>query len=107
LQKSSILEALCGGNIATESIHSDHCHRMAVALETHYGVPRKALEFYDVHIQVEADHEDRAVQLLEKLAVNDEEQSRGLLALRRAITARRIFADGAYQAFIGRANGNP
>ena len=107
LQKSSILEALCGGNIATESIHSDHCHRMAVALETHYGVPRKALEFYDVHVQVEADHEDRAVQLLEKLAVNDEEQSRGLLALRRAITARRIFADGAYQAFIGRANGNP
>ena len=107
LQKSSILEALCGGNIATESIHSDHCHRMAVALETHYGIPRKDLEFYDVHAEVEADHEDRAVQLLEKLAVSDEEQSRGLLALRRAITARRIFADGAYQAFIGRANGNP
>jgi len=47
------------------------------------------------------------VQLLEKLAVTDEEQSRGRLALRRALTARQIFADGAYQAFIGRANGNP
>jgi pyrroloquinoline quinone (PQQ) biosynthesis protein C len=74
---------------------------MAVALETHYGIPRKDLEFYYVHIEVEQDHENRAVQLLEKLAVSDEEQSRGLLALRRAITARRIFADGAYQAFVG------
>jgi len=99
LQKSSILEALCGGNIATESIHSDHCHRMAVAMETHYGVSRKDLEFYYVHAEVEVDHENRAVQLLEKLAVTDEEQLRGLLALRRAVTARRIFADGAYQAF--------
>ena len=46
------------------------------------------------------------LQLLEKLAVSDEEQSRGLLALRRAITVRRIFADGAYQAFIGGGNGS-
>lgn len=100
LQKSSILEALCGGNIATESIHSDHCYKMGVALETHYGIARKDLEFYHVHVEVEVDHEQRAVQLLEKLAVSDEEQSRGLLALRRAITARRIFADGAYHAFV-------
>lgn len=105
LQKSSILEALCGGNIATESIHSDHCHKMAVALETHYGIHPKDLEFYYVHVEVETDHENRAVQLLEKLAVTDEEQSRGRLALRRAITARQIFADGAYQAFVGRAKG--
>jgi hypothetical protein len=68
---------------------------------------RKDLEFYYVHVEVEADHEDRAVQLLEKPAVNDDEQTRGLLALRRAITARRIFAGGAYQAFIGLGNGKP
>lgn len=100
LQRSSILEALCGGNIATESIHSNHCHDMAVALETHYGIPREALEFYYVHVEVEGDHEQRAVRLLEKLAVSDGEQARGLLALRRAITARRLFADGAYEAFV-------
>jgi pyrroloquinoline quinone (PQQ) biosynthesis protein C len=41
LQKSSILEALCGGNIATVSIHSNHRHRMAVALETHYGISKR------------------------------------------------------------------
>lgn len=100
LQRSSILEALCGGNIATESIHNTHCQKMAIALETRYGVPREALEFYYVHVEVEKDHEERAVRILEKIAVNDEQQARGLLALRRAITARRIFADGAYGALV-------
>ena len=100
LQRSSILEALCGGNIATESIHGNHCSQMAEALKKHYGVPLEALEFYYVHAEVEVDHESRAVRILEKLAVTDEQQARGLLALRRAITARRIFADGAYEAFV-------
>jgi len=41
----------------------------------------------------------RAVSILPKLAVSDEEQARGRLAMRRAITARRICADGMLDAF--------
>jgi len=101
LQRSSTLEALCGGNIATESINPIHMQRMAEALETHYGLPRSALDFYYVHVEVEGDHAARAVRILEKLAVTDEEQARGRLAMRRAITARRICADGLFEAFVG------
>jgi pyrroloquinoline quinone (PQQ) biosynthesis protein C len=100
LQRSSTLEALCGGNIATESINPVHMERMARALDKHYGVAREALDFYYVHIEVEDDHAARAVRLLERLAVSDEEQARGRLALRRAITARRICADGMLAAFV-------
>jgi len=100
LQRSSTLEALCGGNIATESINPIHMQRMAQAFERHYGVPRSALDFYHVHMEVEAEHADRAVRILEKLAVTDEAQARGLLAMRRAITARRICADGLREAFV-------
>jgi pyrroloquinoline quinone (PQQ) biosynthesis protein C len=99
LQRSSTLEALCGGNIATESINPIHMQRMATALEKHYGVPRDALDFYDVHVEVEGDHAERAVRILESIARTDEEQARGRLALRRAITARRICADGMLEAF--------
>lgn len=102
LQRSSTLEALCGGNIATESINPIHMQRMAEALEQHYGVPRASLDFYYVHMEVEGDHADRAVRILEKLAVTEQEQARGLLALRRAVTARRICADGMLEAFAGR-----
>lgn len=105
LQRASTLEALCGGNIATESINAIHCERMAGALERHYGLPQSALEFYQVHMEVEEDHRDRAVRILEKLAVTDAEQAQARLAMRRAITARRIAADGMLEAFAGRNAG--
>ncbi|HUF91735.1 MAG TPA: iron-containing redox enzyme family protein [Candidatus Limnocylindria bacterium] len=100
LQRASTLEALCGGNIATESINHIVSARMAQAMEKHYGVPRAALDFYHEHMEVEEDHRDRALAILARVAVTDEEQKRGLLALRRAIAARRICADGMYEAFV-------
>jgi pyrroloquinoline quinone (PQQ) biosynthesis protein C len=101
LQRSSTLEALCGGNIATESINHIVSQRMAAAMAKHYGVPRPALEFYYEHMEVEKDHRDRALRILEKIAVTDAEQARGRLALRRALTARRICADGMLETFVG------
>ena len=103
LQRSSTIEALCGGNIATESLNAIHVQRMADALERHYGVARAALDFYHVHMEVEGDHADRAVRILSQLATTDEAQARGRLAMRRAITARRICADGMLEAFVGSA----
>jgi pyrroloquinoline quinone (PQQ) biosynthesis protein C len=100
LQRSSTLEALCGGNIATESINPIHMQRMAQAMERHYGVPKSALDFYHVHMEVEGDHAERAVRILSALAVTEAEQKRGLLAMRRAIAARRICADGMLEAFV-------
>jgi pyrroloquinoline quinone (PQQ) biosynthesis protein C len=100
LQRSSTIEALCGGNIATESINPIHMQRMAHAMEKHYGVPASTLDFYYVHMEVEGDHADRAVRIIEKLAVTDADQARGLLGMRRAITARRICADGLLEAFV-------
>src|SRR5206468_9720124 len=49
LQRAGTIEALCGGNIATESINATHVVRMAQALEKHYGIPKSALDFYYVH----------------------------------------------------------
>src|SRR5207247_1706898 len=77
LQRSSTIEALCGGNIATESLNATHVQRMADALERHYGVARAALDFYHVHMEVEGDHADRAVRILSALATSDEAQARG------------------------------
>ena len=53
LQRSSTLEALCGGNIATESINHIATKRAAESMERHYGVPREALDFYYVHMEIE------------------------------------------------------
>jgi pyrroloquinoline quinone (PQQ) biosynthesis protein C len=100
LQREGTLEALCGGNIATESINHIVSARMAAAMEKHYGVPRASLDFYYEHMEVEEDHGERAIQILSKIALTDATQARGRLALRRAITVRRLCADGMYQAFV-------
>jgi pyrroloquinoline quinone (PQQ) biosynthesis protein C len=102
LQRAGTVEALCGGNIATESINPIHMQRMAHAMEKHYGVPAPALEFYHVHMEVEADHAERAVRIIETLCATERDQKRGLSAMRRAITARRICADGMLDAFVTR-----
>jgi pyrroloquinoline quinone (PQQ) biosynthesis protein C len=100
LQRSSTIEALCGGNIATESLNAIHVQKMAGALEKHYGVPPEALDFYHVHMEVEGDHADRAVRILAPLVTTDADQARARLAMRRAITARRICCDGMLSAFV-------
>jgi hypothetical protein len=69
-------------------------------MERHYGVPKPALAFDDVHMEVEGDHSDRAVRILEQLCVSDADQTRGLSAMRRAITARRICVDGLMESFV-------
>lgn len=100
LQREGTLEALCGGNIATESINHVVSGRMAAAMEKHYGVSRANLDFYYEHMEVEEEHGARAIRILSKIALTDKEQARGRLALRRAITVRRLCADGMYDAFV-------
>ena len=53
-------------------------------------------------MEVGGDRADRAAGVLSKLAITDEEQARGRLVMGRAITARRICADGMLQARVGR-----
>jgi pyrroloquinoline quinone (PQQ) biosynthesis protein C len=103
LQREGPLAALCGGNIATESINHIVSARMAEAMEKHYGVPRASLDFYHEHMEVEEDHGERAVRILESIALTDADQARGRQALRRAITVRRLCADGMYDAFVSRS----
>ena len=100
LQREGTLEALCGGNIATESINHIVSARLAEAMEKHYGVARADLDFYYEHMEVEEDHGERAVKILEKIALTDAAQVRGRLALRRAIAVRRLCADGMYDSFV-------
>jgi pyrroloquinoline quinone (PQQ) biosynthesis protein C len=100
LQREGTIEALCGGNIATESINAMHVVRMAQALEKYYAVPKSALAFYFVHAHAEEDHANRAMHILTGLCVSEAAQKTGLLAMRRAITARRICVDGLMEAFV-------
>jgi pyrroloquinoline quinone (PQQ) biosynthesis protein C len=101
LQEDGLLEALCGGALATESINAEASRRLYDAFRTHYGVAEEYLDFYRVHAGVEEEHGAKAVALVNQLVESESDRRRGWLALRRAIVARWLAADGIYQA-IGR-----
>jgi pyrroloquinoline quinone (PQQ) biosynthesis protein C len=98
LQRDGLLEALCGGAVATESINAVASTRFYEAFKTHYGVADEYLAFYRVHAGVEEEHGAKAVQLVDRLAQTGEAQARGWLAMRRAITVRWLAADGIAHA---------
>jgi len=100
LQREGLLEALCGGGIATESVNAIASARLYEAFRTHYGIADEYLGFYSVHAGVEEEHGAKAVGLVNRLAPTEEARKRGWLAMRRAITARWLAADGMYHAFI-------
>jgi pyrroloquinoline quinone (PQQ) biosynthesis protein C len=94
LQREGPLEALCGGAVATESINATVSTRLYEAFRTHYGVAEQYLDFYRVHAGVEEEHGSKAVAVVDRLAQTEEARARGWLAMRRAITARWLAADG-------------
>ena len=76
---------------------------LAEARDTHPWLHHRLFRVYYEHMGVEEDHGERAVPILEGVAVTDVDHARGRLALRRAIAARRICAEGMYEAFVGNA----
>lgn len=102
LQREGLLEALCGGAIATESVNALASARFLEAFRTHYRVPEASLGFFAVHAGVEEEHGAQAVALVNRLAATEEARERGAVAMRRAIAVRWLAADGMYQAIFGR-----
>src|SRR5579884_1455353 len=100
LQREGLLEALCGGALATESVNGIASARLYDAFRTHYGIADEYLDFYRVHAGVEEEHGAQAVTLVNRLAATEADQKRGWLAMRRAITVRWLAADGMYQAIV-------
>ena len=105
LQREGLLEALCGGAIATESVNAEASARFLEAFRTHYGIPEEYLGFYSVHAGVEEEHGSKAVELVNRLAVDEEARKRGWLAMRRAVVVRWLAGDGMYEAIVGRRPG--
>jgi hypothetical protein len=98
LQASSLLEALCGGAIASEAINHEHSGKMLEAYRRHYGVADRQLTFYEVHAGgIEEEHGERGVELVDRLADSEAARNLGRLALRRAIAARTAAADAMYR----------
>jgi len=83
LTREQALEWLCIRGVGMERANAGICAAMSEGLRKHYGLPRSATRFFDVHASVDEDHGDFAVQVLRRL---------GTTPARRAELERKIVA---------------
>lgn len=102
LQREGLLEALCGGAIATESVNAIASARFLEAFRTHYNIADEYLDFFAVHAGVEEEHGAKAMALVNRLAPTEADRQRGWTAMRRAVIVRWLAGDGLYEAIMGR-----
>jgi pyrroloquinoline-quinone synthase len=76
------LEGVAAINLAAEGQVAGAFEPFARALERHYGVPRSAVAFWDVHEVADRDHSDVGDHIVIKHAATDETQS----GVRRAVS---------------------
>lgn len=67
LTREQALEWLCIRGVGMERANAGICAAMSEALREHYGLPRSATRFFDVHASVDEDHGEFAVQVLRRL----------------------------------------
>jgi pyrroloquinoline-quinone synthase len=72
LSREQALEWLCIRGVGMERANAAICSAMGRALREHYGLPRSATRFFDVHASVDEDHGEFAVKVLQRLGTTPE-----------------------------------
>jgi pyrroloquinoline-quinone synthase len=64
------------------------------ALRDHYGLDRRTLEFYEIHVEAEDEHGDNAMKAVEWFAQTAEQQARVRRAFRWSVLAHTAMIEG-------------
>jgi len=68
----------------------------------HYGFPERAIETYALHAEQDTGHGSRQIDIIRRLAVDEETRNRVRRAVKLGITAFTLEWDGHVQAITGR-----
>ena len=78
-----------------------HCHKLGCFLvlsrrkaQDHYGLDRRTLEFYEIHVEAEDEHGDNAMKAVEWFAQTAQQQARVRRAFRWSVLAHTAMIEG-------------
>ncbi len=97
-KQRSFIEAAAAINLAAEGQVPGAFGPMARRLETHYGLSKQAVEFWDVHEMADADHSDVGDHIVVRHATDAAMQARVRDALQHSLDAWWQFFDGIQAA---------
>lgn len=97
-RQRSFIEGAAATNLAAEGQVPGTFAPFARALETHYGLTREQVAFWDVHEEADRDHSDVGDHIVVRFATSDEGQAKVRRAVERSLALWWSFFDD-----IGRA----
>ncbi len=97
----TIVEAAAGLNFAFEGLLARKYPRLCSALKTHYQISSKGLQFWDIHIEADAEHSGDGAYILNKYATTPELQAKARRVATLGLEHRWVAVEGIYRRFGG------
>lgn len=95
----TIVEAAAAFNFAFEGLLTREYPRIAAALRQHYRLGPKALRFWEIHVEADAEHSGDGAMILDQYATTAELQAKARRAARVGLEHRYVAMDGIYRRF--------
>lgn len=95
----TIVEAAAAFNFAFEGLLTREYPKIAAALRQHYRLGPKALRFWDIHVEADAEHSGDGAMILDKYATTAELQTKARRAALVGLEHRYVAMDGIFRRF--------
>lgn len=95
----TIVEAAAAFNFAFEGLLAREYPRIAAALRQHYRLGPKALRFWEIHVEADAEHSGDGALILDTYATTPELQTKARRAACIGLEHRYVAMDGIYRRF--------
>lgn len=96
----SLLELVASHNLVNDSVNIIAYPRFCQALTTHYGLSQEAVRWFDLHGEVDKEHNSMSTQVLKLLIRNDEDQARVRVAAKLGLGVKWSIFDAVWHAYV-------
>ncbi len=96
----SLLELLSSHNLVNDTVNVHAYPKLCEALTSHYGLSRDAVEWFDLHGEVDVEHGKRSTEVIEKIVKTAEDRETVWHAVRLGLAIKWTLFDGVYHAYV-------
>jgi pyrroloquinoline quinone (PQQ) biosynthesis protein C len=95
-REGSFVEAMAAVGMGIEHYMPAFFGALAAALQSRYGLSREQVEYLLVHVEEDADHARRSMEMIERYADTDDVRDKTRQALSEMLRVKRQFGDALY-----------
>jgi pyrroloquinoline-quinone synthase len=99
-REGDFVESLAAISIAIEYFMPVFFKGLADALQTHYGLPPRDVEYLKVHVTEDVKHARRSIEVLRRSLDSQELRDKAKIAVQQTLLVKRKFAEAVYRGCL-------